>query len=105
MVFFITKRLLYGLLVMWGVATVVFLFQVLPADPARMMLDQREDADLLKNIRVKYGFDRPITEQYFLYINDLLPLSFHHLHFDAYTHIKKYKSKRVVYNRSISTCY
>lgn len=96
MAFFITKRLLYGLLVMWGVATVVFfLFQVLPADPARMMLDQREDADLLENIRAKYGFDRPITEQYCLYLNDLLPLSFHHLHLDAYTHINKYKAKEL----------
>ena len=49
---------------MWGVATVVFfLFNVLPGDPARMMLDQREDAQQLENIRAKYGFDRSLSAQ------------------------------------------
>ena len=63
---------------MWGVVTVVFLlFNVLPGDPARMMLDQREDAEQLKNIRAKYGFDKPLYAQYVLYLNDLSPLSLH----------------------------
>ena len=90
---FIIKRLTYGLLVMWGVATVVFfLFNVLPGDPARMMLDQREDAKQLENIRAKYGFDRSLSSQYFLYLNDVSPLSFHHSNLDAYTHVSKYKA-------------
>jgi len=39
MVNFILKRLLYGLLVLFGVVTIIFLlFNVLPGDPARMML-------------------------------------------------------------------
>ena len=63
---------------MWGVVTVVFLlFNVLPGDPARMMLDQREDAEQLKNIRAKYGFDKPLSTQYVLYLNDLSPISLH----------------------------
>ena len=63
---------------MWGVATVVFLlFNVLPGDPARMMLDQREDSEQLKNIRAKYGFDKPLFTQYTLYLNDLSLLSLH----------------------------
>ena len=90
---FIIKRLTYGLLVMWGVATVIFfLFNVLPGDPARMMLDQREDIKQLENIRAKYGFDRGIGEQYFLYLNDLSLFSLHHFHEDAYTHINKYEA-------------
>ena len=65
MLAFVIKRLSYGLLVMLGVVTVVFiLFNVLPGDPARMMLDQREDAVQLKNIRAKYGFDKPLSIQY-----------------------------------------
>ena len=41
---FILKRLLYGLLVLLGVVVVIFfLFNVLPGDPARMMLGQRAD--------------------------------------------------------------
>jgi len=54
---FITQRLAYGFLVMFGVISVVFfLFNILPGDPARMMLDQREDAQQLQNIRAKYAF-------------------------------------------------
>ena len=64
---------------MWGVVTVVFLlFNVLPGDPARMMLDQREDAEQLKNIRAKYGFDKPLYTQYVLYLNDLSQFPFTH---------------------------
>jgi peptide/nickel transport system permease protein len=41
---FLIKRLLYGLLVLFGVITLVFiLFNILPGDPARMMLGQRAD--------------------------------------------------------------
>ena len=78
---------------MWGVMTVVFfLFNVLRGDPARMMLGQREDAQQLENIRAKYGFDRSLSAQYFLYLNDVSLLSFHHSNLDAYTHIGKYQA-------------
>ena len=68
----------YSFLVLWGVASVLFfLFTVLPGDPARMMLDQRDDEELLTAIRAKYGLDQPLTIQYVNYINDLLPISVH----------------------------
>ena len=42
----IIKKLFYGGFVIWGVLTLVFfLFQVMPGDPARMMLSQREDSE------------------------------------------------------------
>ena len=86
---FVIKRITYGFLVLLGVISVVFfLFNVLPGDPARMMLDQREDATQLQNIRAKYGFDRPISEQYLLYLNDTSPLSLHHVHEDAFTNLE-----------------
>lgn len=78
MIRYLTQRLLYGLLVMYGVITVVFfLFNVLPGDPARMLLGQREDEEVLQQIRQKLGFDQPLYKQYFYYLNDLSPLSFH----------------------------
>jgi peptide/nickel transport system permease protein len=49
----------------------------MPGDPARMMLSQREDSQQLQLIKQKYGFDKPIVNQYFLYLNDVSPLSFH----------------------------
>ena len=73
---------------MFGVISVVFfLFNILPGDPARMMLDQREDAQQLQNIRAKYAFDKPYSEQYLLYLNDLSPFSIHSQNSLSYTHL------------------
>lgn len=80
------QKIGYALLVMWGVATVIFiLFNILPGDPARMMLDQRDDPKLMKSVRAKYGLDKPLLTQYFLYLNDLSPLSFHSKQPESYT--------------------
>ncbi len=63
---------------LWGVITVIFgLFFILPGDPARMMLDQREDEEQLKVIRQKLGLDLPVFQQYLFYLNDLSPISLH----------------------------
>ena len=75
---YIAKRLFYGLLVLLGVVTLVFfLFNVLPGDPARMMLGQRADAESIEIINRDLGRDRPLGVQYLNYLNDLLPISVH----------------------------
>ena len=72
------KRLAYGLLVILGVVTLVFfLFNILPGDPARMMLGQRADAESIEIINRDLGRNRPLGVQYLCYLNDLLPLSLH----------------------------
>ena len=61
-----------------GVITVIFfLFQVLPGDPARMMMGQNEDEEQRNIINSKYGFDKPVLHQYFFYLNDISPISIH----------------------------
>ena len=53
---FILKRLSYGILVLFGVIVVVFfLFNVLPGDPARMMLGQRADIASVQAINRDLG--------------------------------------------------
>ena len=75
---YIIKKLLYGLLVMYGVVTLIFLiFNALPGDPARMMLGQRSDPQALAAINKELGLDKPLWKQYLLYINDLSPISVH----------------------------
>ena len=72
LIYYIIKKILYSFIVLFGVLTIIFfLFNILPGDPARMMLDKREDSEQLKLIQQKYGFDKPLLEQYFLYINDI----------------------------------
>ena len=69
---------MYGLLVLLGVVTLVFfLFNILPGDPARMMLGQRADAESIAIINRDLGRDKPVGLQYLNYLNDLLPLSLH----------------------------
>ena len=79
---------------MWGVASLVFcLFSILPGDPSRMMLGQRDDEELRLNIQKKYGFDKPLTEQYLLYLNDLSPLSVHSKSQNDFTNINNHNYK------------
>ena len=77
---------------MFGVVTVIFfLFNVLPGDPAQMMLGQNESSDQLMIVKKKYGFDKPIVNQYFLYLNDLSPISLHSKNKEDYSYFgKKY---------------
>lgn len=75
---YVGKRLLYGLLVLLGVVTLVFfLFNILPGDPARMMLGQRADEESIALINRDLGRDRPVMVQFAGYLNDLIPISFH----------------------------
>ncbi|MEW6467286.1 MAG: ABC transporter permease [Bacteroidota bacterium] len=75
---FIAKRIFYGLLVLFGVVTIVFfLFNVLPGDPARMMLGQHAEQKLLDAINKDLGRDKPLAVQYLVYLNDLSPISIH----------------------------
>lgn len=79
------QRIASVIFTLFGVATVVFfLFNVLPGDPAQMMLGQNESSEELSIIRKKFGFDQPVFFQYAHYINDLSPVSIHSLN-DEFT--------------------
>jgi peptide/nickel transport system permease protein len=75
---FILKRFWYGIMVLFGVVVVVFfLFNVLPGDPARMMLGQRADSASVVAINKDLGRDKPLMVQFLNYVNDLSPVSIH----------------------------
>src|SRR5881227_3364373 len=63
---------------MAGVVTVIFfLFNVLPADPARMMLGQRADSASVAIINRDLGLNEPLIVRFAMYVNDLSPISIH----------------------------
>ncbi|MDO5981548.1 ABC transporter permease [Flavivirga spongiicola] len=98
MINYLLNKISYALLTLFGVVTVIFLlFNVLPGDPAQMMLGQNEDSEQLAIVKQKYGFDKSISTQYFYYINDLLPVSFHSKKQSDYTFLKaeKYSAIRL----------
>ena len=75
---YVIRKLLYGLAVLWGVATLVFfLFNILPGDPAQMMLGQRADQESVNAIREELGLNQSLGKQYVDYLNDLVPVSFY----------------------------
>ncbi|MBL4710465.1 MAG: ABC transporter permease [Flavobacteriales bacterium] len=92
MLAFIIRRLLYGLLVLFGVLTLVFfIFNILPGDPARMMLGQRADQEAIDEINRELGLDKSLLYQYALYLNDLSPISYHHNNEESATYYKASK--------------
>jgi len=69
------KRAGRALLVLWGVATLVFfLFHAVGGDPARMMLGQVEDEQALAAVRAAYGLDQPLWVQYGRYLGGISPV-------------------------------
>lgn len=96
MIKYFLNKIGYALLTLFGVITVIFfLFNVLPGDPARMMLDQNENSEQLAIVKKKYGFDKPISTQYFYYLNDLSPISLHSEDPDDYTFLSEGKYSAV----------
>ena len=92
MVSYLLNKINYAILTLFGVITVIFLlFNVLPGDPAQMMLGQNEDSEQLALIKKKYGFDKSLTTQYFYYLNDLSPISFHSKNNKDYTALQDEK--------------
>jgi len=73
------------------ITVIFFLFNVLPGDPAQMMLGQNEDSEQLATVKQKYGFDKPLGTQYLYYLNDLSPLSFHSNKNADYTFLRQGK--------------
>ena len=65
------KRLLAGIITVWFIATATFMaMHMVPGDP--LMNDKAVTAEIRKNLEIKYGLDKPVTEQYFIFIGNML---------------------------------
>ncbi|MFR1112612.1 MAG: ABC transporter permease [Blautia sp.] len=74
---FIAKRLLYLAIMLFGVATLVFILtKLIPGDPVVANLGQRalNDPEVVAAYKAKYGLDKPLIAQYFIYLGNLLHL-------------------------------
>ena len=94
------KKIGYATLTLFGVVSVIFmLFNMLPDDPAKMMLGQNQNKEQIAAVQKKYGLDKPIFTQYLLYINDLSPISYHSNKASDYTFLapKKIQCSTFVY--------
>ncbi len=72
---FIGKRLIYLVIMLFGVATLVFILtKMIPGDPVVANLSQRalSDPEIVAAYKAKYGLDQPILIQYLYYMKNLL---------------------------------
>ncbi|BBZ33065.1 ABC transporter permease [Mycolicibacterium confluentis] len=70
---FLLRRLLYSLIVMFGVLILVFaLVQVVPGDPVRIALGTRYTPEAYDALRSASGLDRPLLQQFFGYLGSAL---------------------------------
>ncbi|MGA9047485.1 MAG: ABC transporter permease [Dehalococcoidia bacterium] len=75
---YIIKRLIYSVIIAWGILTITFiLLRVGPSSPVdRYILNiaaRGQDVESVKQaIEARYGLNKPITEQYFSYMANLL---------------------------------
>jgi peptide/nickel transport system permease protein len=71
---FLVRRLLVGALLCLGITFVSFaLTQVVPGDPVSANLGDRaaSDPEIVAAFRARYGLDKPIPQQYLLYVERL----------------------------------
>ena len=70
MMWFIGKRLVQGLITVWFIATATFFaMHNVPGDP--LLNDRATTAIIRANLEAKYGLDKPVTTQYFIYLNNI----------------------------------
>ncbi|MBF9014087.1 MULTISPECIES: ABC transporter permease [unclassified Oceanispirochaeta] len=77
MIRYILKRLVMLFPTLFGVVTLVFFMIALsPGDPARVMLGERASKEKLEKLRADLGLDKPLIEQYGLYLKRIVRLDF-----------------------------
>ena len=98
MLHFFLKKSLYSLSVIIGIITIVFfLFQIMPADPAKIKLGDHATIEDLEREREKMNLNAPLYQRYFSYLNDLSFISFH-----DNGDLNKYKSVNILSTKSHS---
>ena len=71
MVKYTLKRLLLAILTLWVIITITFcLMHAIPGDP--FSDEKRIAPEIMANLNAKYGLDKPLFEQYVIYMKNLL---------------------------------
>jgi len=70
---YVLSRVLKGVITLLITITLTFLIlRLLPSDPALMMLGEMFTADQRQALIERFGLDKPLLEQYFIYLGNLL---------------------------------
>lgn len=70
---FVLRRLLHAVFVLWAVVTLCFLmFRLMPGDPSLNYIEPTMTEEMRQEMLRSFGLDRPLHEQYVLYLANLL---------------------------------
>ena len=70
---FVATRLLHSIFVLWAVVTLMFLmFRLMPGDPMAAYISEALSEESRQAIRAQFGLDRPLWQQYFIYLANLV---------------------------------
>lgn len=73
MIRFICRRLLFLGFVLLGISVITFaLTHLVPGDPARLMAGQHATAEQVRELAQRYGLDKPVMTQFWIYMTGLL---------------------------------
>jgi ABC-type dipeptide/oligopeptide/nickel transport system permease component len=68
---YILKRVLSGVVTVWFIATATFIaMHAVPGDP--LSSEKEVSPEIRKNLEIKYGLDKPVIAQYFIYLGNML---------------------------------
>ncbi len=71
MLVYVLKRLAQGVITIWFIATATFVaMHAVPGDP--LSGERMVNAEIRANLEARYGLDRPVLEQYFVYMGNML---------------------------------
>ncbi|MEM6285191.1 MAG: ABC transporter permease [Chloroflexota bacterium] len=65
---FIIRRLLQSLVVIWGVTLLTFFTLHLAGDPTYLYVSERASEEEVAEMRARLGFDKPLYQQYFIFV-------------------------------------
>jgi ABC-type dipeptide/oligopeptide/nickel transport system permease component len=70
---YLVRRILFSVLILWGVITIVFVvLRLIPADPAQLILGSDALQSEVDELRREMGLDQPLWVQYGTYLGDLV---------------------------------
>lgn len=68
---FVLKRLLMAIVTMWVIITITFvIMHAVPGDP--FAREGKMPEQVYQNLRAQYGLDKPVSEQYVIYLKNIM---------------------------------
>nr|MBO2477839.1 ABC transporter permease [Bacillota bacterium] len=74
---YLWRRVVYGLITLFVIMTLNFvIFRIMPGDPVSLIISPQFTPEVKQLLIERYGLDKPLLSQYFLYLKGMLTFDF-----------------------------